>query len=709
MTCLVILIALACLMLQCAAMDARMAATAAAITVSDRTPLAEAFEKGLLARDTQLAPDGRSVVLYDLALIEDDGPGGCASHDSGPAAPTTIRNGVMLKKILRLDRAEAMDAHLVVCSGPWEGEKRPLHVSVNGREFAIKGSEVTILSDDWPAIRLPAGLLRMGDNEIILSCHGAKGWWITVAQRQLILRNDPERKGRPNHSFRSTDGGVSWSQGLGDDGTQDGELMVRLQLKQYAASGELVGPIIDLVALAAGNALAAGVRVNSLSLSHVTTVRKPYFDGTALSFFFRTGAKPVYDPACWTGWLPIGKPGEVRGEMERFVQWRAVLSTLDPKNTPVLQGVEVEALVEPRQPAWAANLRLLDSHNEEILYTSIPFEYEKFDEPRLAELRAKYRLDEVVAGARSETEKMIKLRNWVAAQWKYVPPTDHYPAWDADEILQLRKGFCVQYAIVCMQCASSLGMQARFVFGHFPSVTLKGEGVSGHEVTEVWHNELGKWVMMDAQRDESFVDRRTGELAGMLELHEDQLDTYFPKGIETEGAAFDEGVPSKRMLWWKGTEPATRPENPVLDIKWGYMQWVPRNNFYAHRFPEPVRQGLTWGWHGYWNWQDARSPREKRFGRYTGRRSDINWTINQVRWAAELAERPGTIRLSLGTVTPDFDTFLVSVDGGEWRRSADTFNWPLHQGKNRIEMRIRNRAGVLGRKSWVEVEYSRGG
>jgi len=144
---------------------------------------------------------------------------------------------------------------------------------------------------------------------------------------------------------------------------------------------------------------------------------------------------------------------------------------------------------------------------------------------------------------------------------------------------------------------------------------LKGRLVSGHEVAEVWSNDLAKWVMMDAQRDESFVDRQTGRLTSMLELHKDQLDTYFPQGVDVGGASLAEGVPSDGVLWWKGAEPATRAEKPVLDIKWGYVQWMPRNNFYAHRFPEPLHQGLTWSWTGYWNWEDARTPREWRYGR----------------------------------------------------------------------------------------------
>ena len=680
---------------------ATAAAAAEVFTVTEAMPLGEAFEKGFLARDVQMAPDGRSAILYDLALVEDDGPGACADFQYGVAAPTAIRGDVQVKKVLRVDRAEVLEARVVLSVRPQPEETAPLAVTVNGREFTLEVAQFKATENDWPTVRIPAGLLNQGDNEIVLSCRGTKGWWITVAQRQFILANDPERKNRPNRSFRSTDGGRTWSPGLGDDGRQDGELMVRLNLAQYAAQGELIGPIIDLAARAGGKDLAPDVRVKAVRLRSTGDVR----DGTSIRLLVRSGDKPVYDPARWGAWLPCYASDEVRGDLKRFVQWRAVLATSKPRTTPVLQGVELQAQVQPQPPAWAANLKVLASHNEEILYTSMPFEYEKFDEPALVELRTKYKLDEVVAGASSETDKMIKLRNWVAAQWKYDPPIPYYPAWDAREILKLHKGFCVQFAIVNMQCALSLGLQARFVFGHFPNVRLKGRIVSGHEVTEVWSNELGKWVMMDAQRNESFVSRKTGLLTSMWELHEDQLDTYFPKGVDVRGASFDDEVPSEGLLWWQGAEPTTRSEKPKLEIKWGYVQWVPRNNFYAHRFPEPLHQGLTWSWTGYWNWEDARTPRLWRYGRYTHRRSDIEWTLNQVRWAAAPAEQPGNVRLLMGTVTPDFDTFLVSTDGGEWRPSADTLTWPLHAGKNRMEMGIRTRAGVLGRKSWLEVEY----
>jgi transglutaminase-like putative cysteine protease len=698
-----LLLMMLCLMAcAAAAIGRRPAKGDAIVTITDGMPVAEAFERGQVARDVQLDADGRSVILYDVTLVEDDGPGACAAFGHGPAAPTTIRDGVQVKKVLHVDRPEANAARLVLCVGPVARNSAPLRVAVNGRDFTLRAGRRLWSGHDWPVIRVPATLLRRGDNEVVLSSGGEAGWWVAVAQREHILQNDPERRSRPRRSFRSTDGGRTWAPALGDDGRQEGELMIRLHLTQYAAQGELVGPVIDLASQASdGSELPAAVAVDSVRLRAARKLRR----GTAVVLAVRSGDSPVYDPARWGEWQQCSARGAVRGGLRRFVQWRAVLTTTAPKATPVLEAVTLEAQVQGRPVPWAQQVRLVESHNEEIRYTSLPFEYERFDEPQLVALRKQYALDDVVAGARSELEKMIRLRNWVSAQWKWDPPVGHYPAWDAHEILEMRRGFCVQYAIVFMQCALSLGMQTRFVFGHFPDVRLKGEGVCGHEVNEYWSNEFGKWVMMDAHQDECFANARTGVPAGILELHEDQLNSYAPDGIDVEGAAFDDERESEGLLLWKGVEPEPRPERPRMAIKWGYLYWMPRNNYYAHRFPEPLRHGFNWTWTGYRLWQDERTPRQWRLGHSTRRRSDIEWTLNQVRWAAAPAEEPGVLRLNLGTVTPDFDTFLIRTDGGAWRPSAPTLDWALHPGRNRIEMRVRTRAGVLGRVSWAEVEY----
>ena len=58
----------------------------------------------------------------------------------------------------------------------------------------------------------------------------------------------------------------------------------------------------------------------------------------------------------------------------------------------------------------------------------------------------------------------------------------------------------------------------------------------------------------------------------------------------------------------------------------------------------------------------------------------------------------------MGTVTPNFETFLSNIDGKGWKRSDRTLAWELHEGLNRLEMRVRNTSGVEGPVSFLELE-----
>jgi hypothetical protein len=212
---------------------------------------------------------------------------------------------------------------------------------------------------------------------------------------------------------------------------------------------------------------------------------------------------------------------------------------------------------------------------------------------------------------------------------------------------------------------------------------------------------------MDPREDNTFADARTGLPISMLDFHDELMRTYFPdRPLNFLENRFEAQLTSNALRFWKGTDPRPADEPALLPIVWGCVFWMPRNNFYAHRFPEPLSQGRgSWSWPGYWRWQDARTPRQYQFGRFTSRRSDIEWTLNQVRWAVTISAKPGTVEVTMGTVTPDFDTFLVSVNGGKWKRSGARFAWKLRRGRNRLEMRVRNRAGVLGRASSLELDY----
>jgi hypothetical protein len=143
--------------------------------------------------------------------------------------------------------------------------------------------------------------------------------------------------------------------------------------------------------------------------------------------------------------------------------------------------------------------------------------YFTFDNKEILKpLRKGERLDQLIAGAKTDMEVFRRLMNWVRAQWSPGRP-DPYPPINAIVILdKIRKGetggFCAQYCFVLVQCLQSLGYKARYV-------TIKG-----HEVTEVWSPELSKWVMLDPLY-ELYVTKGTVVLS-VLEIHDMIIDEH---------------------------------------------------------------------------------------------------------------------------------------------------------------------------------------
>jgi hypothetical protein len=648
-------------------------------------PAAKAFEEGEGVRDVRLNESG-AIILYDRLLVEDDGPGMGSDADwlKTDRAPTTeIAGDVRVKKTLHIDHLRAAEARLVVPPG--------LGVEINGH--AVESSA------DAEFLVIAPTLLAEGDNEIVLSSPDGKARTIKIAPTADILRNAPERKSRPRRSFKSVDAGKTWA-------PIDGEYMVRLHLIQYAPRGEVVSPVMELGGTMKGHApLLAPVDVQAVELS--ADADAP--DGSKVDLAFRAGINPVFDATTWTAWTPAGAEFPAGA---RYMQWKATLSSDDPFKTPALRSVAVKAQINrARAPDWAAALSPGEYHNEQIRYTSMPFEYENPRHPKMVALRKKYKLDEIVSGGATETERLARLRDWIAHQWKICAPEVNYPAWDADEILTRKYGFCVQYAVTMMQCAISLGYQARFVFGNNPGAFDGG----GHEVCEIWSNEHRKWMLFDVNQDWHYVNARTRQPMSMLEVHDLVVKTYYNGQLATPSNAPQQRVRADNLAicYGPGVVPGTPPEefarhfvdgHYTAPTRWLLVNYIPRNNFYAKPYPRPKTQGADWNWSDYWCWEDAATPKRWLYRNFTARRSDLNWTLNQVCFDATVKDQPGVIAVQMGTFTPFFNTYLINVNREGWKESDRTFEWNLRSGRNRLEMRVRNTSGILGPISSLELE-----
>jgi hypothetical protein len=157
---------------------------------------------------------------------------------------------------------------------------------------------------------------------------------------------------------------------------------------------------------------------------------------------------------------------------------------------------------------------------------------EDFTHPRLRLLRQRYGLDDVVVGASSDLQRVVRLRDWVKSRWDHEQPIA-MPPWDALCMFEraeknIEYFFCVHYSVAFMQCCLSLGIPARLLNLHqgippagFDRQRAVFEGsdlpVFGHVVNEMWLDDLGRWVLVDVDFD--IHCERDGQLLTALEIH----------------------------------------------------------------------------------------------------------------------------------------------------------------------------------------------
>jgi hypothetical protein len=634
--------------------------------------------RSLFARGTcenlRLAPSGTAVELDRGVTIEDDGP--AAGYSYKPNEDAFGPQVRFLKRLL-LDDPRADRALLLI------GSAADVRVTLGGRDLPLETRGRT--GNVWQIWELPPDRLATGDNDFVLAADKGK---IFVARDDEYAAGSTTRTRHPNRSARSSDGGKTWDfDRLGPQGDLDGEYSVRLHLDRFRPRGTLVLPVIDAANLAEG--------VLSAPVESVGPVRIAANVGTGEStravVRVRSGStlSPGVPQEAWSDWEPLeGTAGALAAPRGRFVQFALELSTSDPLRSPELRGATVSAA--PRTgPDWTRDVQVAESTGAALVRTSIPFAYEPFDHPRLAQLRRQHRLDDVVAGAKDEWELLGRLAAWTARQWKPIGHLrDGYPKWDATEILAPHAdgtptgGFCQQFNVTFLQCCQSFGFAGRAVsIGPGDSGLTKVRG--GHEVVEIWSNQFARWVHVDGQAAWAFLDGESRRPLGLRELRERQIASLQGRTVPaTELVRFAETTHA-----WTGFDGFP----PFLELR-----LIPRSDFLARSAPLPLNQGMRgWSWTGHHVWSDAAAPASPQYPTTTGHPGTWDWTAGTVRVALEATAVPGTFRVQVDTETPGLKEVLAAIDGAAPRATASGFEWTLHQGTNRLEVRTRN---VLGRE-----------
>ena len=339
------------------------------------------FEQSV-THDLRLSEGRGEIELAVGELFEDDGPASGHSYQK-PENRETVTSQTWIKKELLIPNPQARAAYLVVLSDV------PVEALINGIAQHLGPNQSGRPLHQRYAF--DPNLLQAGRNEIILRTSGR----VTIARDDEFALGSRTRTRHPGRSAKSTDAGKTWDYGhLGPEGKLEGEYGVRVFLEHYRSQGSLTLPVLD-----AGNleGSAVGAPITQTGPIEIAVEGET---GPAGGILVRARTGDTYVPTekHWSDWQELGETGGVlQSPRGRYVQVAVELSSRDPLQSPRLRGVRVEA--KPTGPEdWTARLRVLEEHNEEIVRTSIPFEYEPLDHPRLQQLRQEYKLDEVVQG-----------------------------------------------------------------------------------------------------------------------------------------------------------------------------------------------------------------------------------------------------------------------------------------------------------------------
>ena len=119
----------------------------------------------------------------------------------------------------------------------------------------------------------------------------------------------------------------------------------------------------------------------------------------------------------------------------------------------------------------------------------------------LTELRTRYELEKLVAGAKSDLDRVKIVSAWVSGLWHHDgqnTPKQSDPLYILDQVQKGERFRCVEYAIVINGCLNALGIPSRTLSLKTADVETREFG-AGHVVVEAWLRDAKHWAFADGQ------------------------------------------------------------------------------------------------------------------------------------------------------------------------------------------------------------------
>ncbi len=326
------------------------------------------------------------------------------------------------------------------------------------------------------------------------------------------------------------------------------------------------------------------------------------------------------------------------------------------------------------------------------------FKFDSYENPKLKELREKYKLDEVVAPGKDEFDRQVLLLDWTHRQFKKFGRPSANPKGALEILKAVEEGhtfFCAHYADTLCSAAASLGWVDRTLalrrHRDYPNA-----GSPEHSTTEIWSNQHRKWVMVDPTGN-LYVEKD----GVPLNAFEIRTEWFYKEGKDL---VFSIGKDRKKhrkadlpifLGRFAGFGDLTVPANEME--KYGFTGYIPNTDLmdsgpdYGKMFI--VKDKMCDGT----KWHERKLPADPAV--------DCYFPIGQA--SASLAADGAALKVSFRTLTPNFKEYRVRLDGGEWKASGDSVAWSLRAGANLLEAKTVNRFGVEGPVTTIAVEAAK--
>ncbi|MFC1582739.1 hypothetical protein ACFL4W_04295, partial [Planctomycetota bacterium] len=334
--------------------------------------------------------------------------------------------------------------------------------------------------------------------------------------------------------------------------------------------------------------------------------------------------------------------------------------------------------------------------------------FQDTDNAELQHFRERFRLEEVIEQAADEMHAIRLLRNWVHMQDVWGGNDVSYMISGVDPeamVLACNSGgwlHCTFYAILTAAVLQSMGWVARKIAGACESNVWNTN--THHGITEVWVNDLCKWVLLDSMFDTHY-----------------ELDGIPLSGLELHRAAFEGRGPEVAIA--KGPQGAYTDFNGFPELHRKDAPQEPASQadcyfwrYYALKHHSFTRQGtwdrgktllLTDEAHKGKTWLQGENEHSGYSGKFieTENIHDVYFDVNRVYLEpAEVnalhADTPhkNLVAFTVGTFTPNLDRLEISLDKGPWvpQHVFTRLAWPLHKGSNSFAVRTVNKMDKRG-------------